>query len=152
MLVIAEFAIGVAVGLVVKLVARARTVGNENLQLFPAQAYESIEFGTDFPTHGFDVLSLPPEFVVVESAGGEVISEDFYTVLGSSSKAIYQNGDYRGKTYSALSSPLYLCTVLIPSIAGGCFPFLKPLIGGNFNPLLCSGIIWLAITFSIRRD
>ena len=91
----AELAIGVTIGLSLKLIARLQAASSR-FQVMPARVYESQEFGRDFPQHGFDPFSLPTEFVVVESSEGVVIKERFYTVLGSFCEAMYRDGQYRG--------------------------------------------------------
>jgi hypothetical protein len=144
--IIVDLLIGIAVGFILKQAIKINANRTSNLQVISAKDYTSSYFGKNFPKHAFDIFQLSPEFVVLQSANDQVISEDFYTFLGSSTKAQYENEEYRGHGYSALSSPVYLCTVVLP-IAIGFFPALLPFVGKAFSPLLYSGMGWMFLEF-----
>jgi|GEM_PF-2702249 len=144
-----ELLLGAIIGFILTQVIRIRASRISNVQVIPARRYDSSYFGRSFPKHGFDAFCLPPEFVVVQSEDNEIFSEEFYTLLGSSTKATYENGRYNGHGYSALRSPVYLCTVVIPILVG-FFPAILPFIGQLFEPLLFSGMAWMFITFWIQ--
>ena len=146
---IVELAIGIVVGFILKQVAKISANRTSNLQVIPSNEYTSPHFAKNFPRHAFDIFQLPPEFVIVQSVSDQLISEDFYTSLGSSTKVRYENEEYRGYGYSALTAPVYLCTVVIPIVVG-FFPALLPFIGKTFSPLLYSGMTWMFLSFLIQ--
>jgi hypothetical protein len=142
----AELLIGIIVGITVKYVAKFNASRASDIQVFPATEYSSRHFGKNFPRGAFDFFKLPPEFVLVQYADNEVVCENFFTFLGDSTKAEYRDGQYRGHGFSALSSPIYLFTVVIPIVLG-FFPALLPLINKIGGSLLMSGLIWMFMTF-----
>ena len=146
---IVELAIGIVVGFILKQVAKIGANRTSDLQVISSSEYISRHFAKNFPRHAFDIFQLPPEFVIVQSVNDRVISEDFYTSLGSSTKVLYDNEEYRGYGYSALTAPVYLCTVVIPIVVG-FFPALLPFIGKTFSPLLYSGMTWRFLSFLIQ--
>ena len=146
---IGELLIGIIAGIIFKLVMKFNANQDNNCQIFEPKAYSSIKFGKFSPRHFGDALLLSPEFIVVKSLNGQVISEEFFTFLGASSKFVYENGIYKGGEFSFLIYPVYLFTVIIP-IMVGFFPSLIPFIGKFFSPLLYSGIAWLFLTFLIQ--
>jgi hypothetical protein len=105
---IVELAIGVVVGFTLKQVAKISANRTSNLQVISSNEYTSPHFAKSFPRHAFDIFQLPPEFVIVQSVNDRLISEDFYTSLGSSTKVFYENEEYRGYGYSALTTWLSL--------------------------------------------
>jgi hypothetical protein len=143
-----ELFLGVFAGIIVKFAAKFNASRTNSVQAFRATDYSSRHFGRNFPRGAFDLFKLPPEFVVVQYDSNEVISEKFFTFLGDSTKAEYQNGEYRGHGFSALSSPIYLTTVVIPIVLG-FFPSLLPFVNKIGSPLLFSGLAWMFITFWI---
>jgi uncharacterized protein (DUF433 family) len=140
-----ELFLGVFAGIIVKFAAKFNASHSNSVQVFRATDYSSRYFGRNFPRGAFDPFKLPPEFIVVQYDSNEVISENFLTFLGDSTKAEYQNGEYRGHGFSALSSPVYLTTVVIPIVLG-FFPALLPFINKIVSPLLFSGLAWMFIT------
>jgi hypothetical protein len=147
--VIGELIIGIIAGIIFKLVMKFNANQDSNCQIFKPEAYSCIEYGKFSPRYFADALLLPPEFVVVKSLNGQVISEEFFTFLGASSKFSYENGIYKGGEFSFPIYPVYLFTVIVP-IAIGFFPSFLPFIGSFFSPLLYSGVIWLFLTFLIQ--
>lgn len=145
---VAELLIGAIAGIIFKQVAKLNANRSSNTQVFQATDYSSRYFGKNFPTDDFDVFRLPPEFIVVQYGNDEVISENFFTFLGNSTKAEYQNGQYRGNSSSALSSPTYLTTIVIPVLLG-FFSAVLPFADNVNSSLFLSGLIWLFITFYI---
>lgn len=141
-----ELFLGVFAGIIVKFAAKFNASRANDVQVFRATDYSSRHFGRNFPRGAFDPFKLPPEFVIVQYDSDEVISENFFPLLGDSTKAEYQNGEYRGHGFSALSSPVYLTTVVIPIVLG-FFPALLPFINKIGSPLLFSGLAWMFITF-----
>jgi hypothetical protein len=146
---IGELLIGIIAGIILKLVMKFNADRDSNCQIFKPKAYSSIKFGKFSPRHFGDALLLPPEFVIVKSLNSQVISEEFFTSLGASSKFAYENGVFKGGEFSILIYPVYLFTVIVP-IMVGFFPSLLPFIGKSFSPLLYSGIGWLFSTFLIQ--
>lgn len=144
-----ELLIGAVIGLISKQVAKSNASSASDLHVVPARDYTSSYFGRNFPRHAFDTFRLPPEFVIVQSANGEILGEEFFTFLGSSTKARYENGEYKGHSFSALTSSMYFCTVVIPIVAG-FFPALTLPFGKAFIPLLFSGVTWLFIGVLIQ--
>jgi hypothetical protein len=120
---------------------------NSEFRVVSSKEYTSNHFGEN-PPKPFDTFDLPLEFVVLQSIEGEIVSEDFYTFLGASTKADYQDGKFKNYSSAAWNSPVYLCTVLIPVLVG-CFSFLIPFIGKTFIPLLYSGVIWTLLSSTI---
>jgi hypothetical protein len=143
---ILELAIGIVVGFILKQVAKVGANRTSNLQVISSNEYTSSHFANNFPKHSFDIFQLPPKFVIVQSVNDRLVSEDFYTSLGSSTKVLYENEEYRGYVYSTLTAPVYLCTVVI-SIVIGFFPALLPFIGKTFCPRLYSGMTWMFLSF-----
>jgi hypothetical protein len=143
---VGELLLGGCVGLVVKYVARFGATQSSDTRVFVAKDYSSTYFGKNFPRAAFDPFQFPREFIIVQYVNDEVVSEEFFTFLGDSTKAIYQNGQYRGHGYSVLSSPVYFFTVLIPIMLGFFTAFL-PFVGEVGMPLLISGLIWMFLTF-----
>lgn len=143
-----EFIIGVVVGTIFKFIAKFNANRADNFQVFPATDYSSIQFGENFPRAEFDPLKLPPEFVIVQYDSDTVICEDFFTFLGSSLKVEYQNGQYLEAGQSALSSPVYLFTVVVPAILG-FYSMFFPFVSQVGSLLLVSGLAWMFITFWI---
>ena len=146
---IGELLIGIIAGIIFKLVMKFNANQDSNCQIFEPKTYNSIRFGKFTPRHFGDALLLSPEFIVVKSLNGQVISEEFFTFLGASSKFVYENGIYQGGEFSFLIYPVYLFTVIIPIVVG-FFPSLLPFVGKLFSPLLYSGIVWLFSTFLIQ--
>ena len=146
---IGELLIGIIAGIIFKLVMKFNANQDSNCQIFEPKTYNSIKFGKFTPRHFGDALLLSPEFIVVKSLNGQVISEEFFTFLGASSKFVYENGIYQGGEFSFLIYPVYLFTVIIPIVVG-FFPSLLPFVGKLFSPLLYSGIVWLFSTFLIQ--
>jgi hypothetical protein len=144
-----EFLIGIIAGIIVKYLAKFNASRVGNAQVFSAKDYSSIHFGKDFPRRSFDLLSLPPEFVIVQHTEQEVVCEEFFTIFGSSIKAEYRNGQYRMHGISALSSPLYLFTVVIPT-ALGFFSASMSLLDKIGILLLISGVVWIFITSLVQ--
>ncbi len=146
---IGELLIGIIAGIIFKLVMKFNAYKDSNCQIFEPKAYNSIKFGKFSPRHFGDALLLSPEFIVVKSLDGQVISEEFFTFLGASSKFIYENGIFKGGEFSFLIYPVYLFTVIIPILVG-FFPSFLPFVDKLFSPLLYSGIVWLFSTFLIQ--
>ena len=146
---IGELLIGIIAGIIFKLVMKFNANQDSNCQIFESKAYNSIKFGKFAPRHFGDALLLSPEFIIVKSLDGQVISEEFFTFLGASSKFVYENGIYKGGEFSFLIYPVYLFTVIVPIVVG-FFPSLLPFVGQLFSPLLYSGIVWLFSTFLIQ--
>lgn len=141
-----ELLIGAMVGVIFKQIMKMRANGISDSQVISARDYTSTYFGNDFPKHAFEVFRLPPDFVIVQSKNDAVISEEYFSVFGSATKATYKNGKYQGHGYSAFSSPVYLCTVVLPILVG-FFPSLLPFVGKIFEPCLFSGLAWSVMTF-----
>ncbi|WP_310485165.1 hypothetical protein [Chamaesiphon sp. VAR_48_metabat_403] len=146
---IGELLIGIISGIIFKLVIKFNADRDSNCQIFESKAYSSIEFGKFAPRHFGDAFLFSPEFVIVRSSNGEVISEKFLTFLGASSKFVYENGISKGGDFLIFTYPVYLSTVILPIIVG-FFPSLLPFIGKFFSPLLYSGIAWLFLTFLLQ--
>ncbi len=136
---IGELIIGIIAGIILKEVMRFNANKDNSCKVFDSKAYSSIKFGKFSPRYFGDALLLSPEFVIVKSLNGAVVSEEFFTFLGASSKFLYENGIYKGGEFSILIYPVYLFTVIVP-IAVGFFPSFLPFIGKFFSPLLYSGI------------
>lgn len=141
-----ELLIGAMVGVIFKQIMKMRANGISDSQAISARDYTSTYFGNDFPKHAFEVFRLPPDFVIVQSKNDAVISEEYFSVFGSATKATYKNGKYQGHGYSAFSSPVYLCTVVLPILVGFS-PSLLPFVGKIFEPCLFSGLAWSVMTF-----
>ena len=129
-LLVAELLVGSAVGVVIKFVVPRQAKHSESCQVIAARNYVSLKFGRNFPEYGFDPLSLPTNFVIVEKLDGLVVRERFYTFLGSCYEVVYKDGEYKEIQYSALSSPLYVCAVLLPTLIG-FLAFVLPFVGGK---------------------
>lgn len=141
-----ELLIGAMVGFIFKQIMKMRANGISGSQVISVHDYTSSYFGNTFPRHAFEVFRLSPDFVIVQSEHDEVISEQYFSLLGSATKASYTNGEYQGHGYSAFSSPVYLCTVVFPILVG-FFPSLLPFVGKIFEPFLFSGLAWSLMTF-----
>ena len=146
---IGELLIGIIAGIIFKLVMKINANQDSNCQIFKPKEYTSIKFGKFAPRYFGDALLLSPEFIIVKSLDGQVISEEFLTFLGASSTFVYENGIYKGSEFSFLIYPVYLFTVIVPIVVG-FFPSLLPFVGQFFSPLLYSGIVWLCSTFLIQ--
>jgi hypothetical protein len=146
---IGELIIGIIAGMIFKQVIKLNATKDSNCQILRPEAYSSIKFGKFSPRHLGDAFLLSPEFIIVKSSNDEVISEEFLTSLGASSKFLYENGVYKGGDFLAWVYPVYLLTVIIPIVIG-FFPSLLPFVGKFSSPLLYSGIIWLFLTFLIQ--
>jgi hypothetical protein len=146
---ICELILGIIAGIIFKQVIKFNANQDINCQIFEPKAYTSIKFGQFSPRHFGDAFLLSPEFIIVKSLNGEVISEEFITFLGASSKFLYEYGVYKGGDFSAWMYPVYISTVIIPIVIG-FFPSLLPFVGKFFSPLLYSGIAWLFLTFLIQ--
>lgn len=154
LLLIAKFAIGelllgIVAGITFKEVMRFNANKDSNCQIFEPKAYSSILLGELSPRHFGDAFLLSPEFVIVRSSNGEVISEEFFTFLGASSKFVYENGIYKGDDLLIFTYPVYLFTVILPIIIG-FFPSLLPFTDKFFSSLVYSGIAWIFLTFAIQ--
>ncbi|MDY6940660.1 MAG: hypothetical protein SWY16_23750 [Cyanobacteriota bacterium] len=145
---IAELLIGICIGVAIKYIAQFKANQADNTQIFSAKDYSSIYFGTNFPRGEFDPFKLPPEFVIVRYSNDRVICEEFFTFLGDSTKATYENGQCQGYEFSVASSPIYLCTVVIPIVLG-FFPSILSFYETVGIPLLISGLFWMFVTFFI---
>jgi len=144
----AELFIGIFVGIIVKQVAKFNASRTSDIQVFSATDYSSIHFGGNYPRGSLDPFKLPVEFVIVQYASNDVVCETFFTFLGDSTKAEYLNGQCKGVSLSALSSPVYLTTIVIPAILWFIsiqLPFLNKI----STPLFASALIWMFITFSL---
>jgi hypothetical protein len=146
-----ELVIGAIAGLIFKQVKKISASRNPNLQVISSKDYTSQHFAKNFPRHSFDIFRLPPEFVIVQSEDEQLISEDFYTFLGSSVQVFYENGAYKEGSCSALKAPVYIFTVMLP-IFIGFFPTVLslPFIGKTGNLMLYSGAIWAVLLFYIQ--
>jgi hypothetical protein len=143
-----EFLIGAVIGLVIKQLTMVNSRSSSDLQVISGKEYTATYPDRNLVKHPFDIFLLNPEFVILKTEGGTVTKEEFYTFFGASMKISYENGNkqYDG---SALTSPIYLCTVLIPIVAG-FFPSLLPFVGQYFSPLLYSGLVWMFLTFLLQ--
>jgi hypothetical protein len=146
---IGELLIGIISGIIFKLVMKYNADRDRNCQVFEPKAYRSILLGENSPRHFGDAFLLSPEFVIVKSSNGEVISEEFFTFLGASSKFVYEHGIYKCDDFLTFTYPVYLFTVIIPIVVG-FFPSLLPFIGKFFSSLVYSGMVWLFLTFLIQ--
>lgn len=143
-----ELFIGIVMGIALKSFAKAKAEQAEETKVIPANDYTSPHFGKKFPRVSLDPLQLPTEFVIVQYADDAMLCERFYTCLGQSTKATYQDGKLKAYGSSELSSPLYLMTIFIP-IFFGADPNYSPFVTKAGNPLLLSGLAWLPIMFWI---
>jgi hypothetical protein len=144
----AELFIGIFVGVTVKQLAKFKASRTSDVKIFSAKDYSSINFGENYPRGSLDLFKLPVEFVIVQYVNNEVVRETFFTFLGDSTKAEYLNGQCKGTSLSALSSPVYLTTIAIPAILWFIsiqIPFLNKI----SSPLFASALIWMFITFSL---
>jgi hypothetical protein len=142
---IGDLLLGICIGLIIKQVNISRAAQSSNSRVFATKDYSSIYFGKNFPRSPFDPFQLPRELVIVRYVNDEVVSEKFFTFLGDSAKAIYQNGQYEGLVNSGLRSPVFFFTVLFPILQGFVASFVPSLqIVGI--PLLISGLAWIFLT------
>jgi hypothetical protein len=143
-----EFFIGAVLGFMIKKLAITNFRNISNYQIISAKDYVDRYPDRSLLKHPFDIFLLTPEFIGLRMENETITREDFYTFFGASMKITYENGSkkYDG---SALTSPIYLCTVLIPIVVG-FFPSLLPLIGKYFSPLLYSGLVWMFLTFLLQ--
>ncbi len=143
-----EFIIGAVTGLVIKRLTIFNSRNASDLQLISAKEYTARYPDRNLLKHPFDLFLLTPEFVILRMENETIAQEGFYTFFGASMKISYENGSkkYDG---SALTSPIYLCTVLVPIVIG-FFPSLLPFVGKYFSPLLYSGLVWMFLTFLLQ--
>jgi hypothetical protein len=140
-----EFLIGATIGFILSRFLQFKARQASNLTVTSPKEYLSLHFGRQLPRHTFDPLPLPPVFIIVESANDQVISERFFSLAGSSTKATYNNGEYQGHGYAAWESPVYCCTVVFPCLVGFLLALL-PFVGNFFTPLFYSGLAWMMVT------
>jgi hypothetical protein len=144
-----EFILGTLLGISFKLITKFNASRSTDVRVYAASDYSSKHFGKNFPRGGgFDLFQLSPELIVVEYSGDKIVRESFYTFLGNSIKAEYQDGKLTSTASSALSAPIYLVTVVIP-ILFGFFTIRFPTLHKIGIPLLVSGLIWMFITIFI---
>ncbi len=145
---VVEFFIGAVVGLVIKQLTIANSRSMSDVQVISAKEYTATYPDRNLLRNPFDIFLLIPEFVILKTENETIAREEFYTFFGASMKISYEDGieKYDG---SALTSPIYLCTVLIPIVVG-FFPSLLPFIGQYFSPLLYSGLVWMFLTFLLQ--
>jgi hypothetical protein len=143
-----EIAIGCIVGLIVKQVVKIKVQNEPNTQIFSPNDYTSVYFGKNFPRCGGDMFLLSPEFIVVRSEGNATTTEEFYNFLGARAKFKYEDGRIISGGFF-LFDPVYLCTVVIPSLVG-FFPSFIPFVSQYFSPLLYSGLAWMLTTFVVQ--
>jgi hypothetical protein len=143
-----EFIIGAVIGLVIKQLTIVNSRNTSDLQVISGKEYTAAYPDRNLLRHPFDIFLLTSEFVILKTEHGTITKEEFYTFFGASMKISYENGSkkYDG---SALTSPIYLCTVLIPIVVG-FFPSLLPFVGQYFSPLLYSGLLWMFLTFLLQ--
>jgi hypothetical protein len=140
-----ELAIGCIVGLIVKQIVKIKAQNEPSTQIFLPNEYTSVYFGKNFPRCGGDMFLLSPEFIVVRSEGNATTTEEFYNFLGARAKFKYEDGRIVSGGFF-LFDPVYLCTVVIPSLIG-FFPSFIPFVSHYFSPLLYSGLAWIFTTF-----
>jgi hypothetical protein len=146
-LMFVELLLGCIAGFIFKQIIKIKARNDENTQIFSPSEYTSVHFGKNFPRCSMDILLLDPEFILVKIEGSET-TEEFYNFLGACEKFKYQNGRIISGGLLLLN-PVYLCTVVIPSVIG-FFPSLIPFINQYFSPLFYSGLLWMFATFLIQ--
>jgi hypothetical protein len=144
-----EFLMGAVIGLVIKQLTIFNSRNASNTQIVSAKEYTATYPDGNLLKHPFDLFLLTPEFVVLKTENGVISREEFYTFFGASMIINYENGMKRYGGGSALTAPIYLCTVVVPSVVG-FFTSLLPFIGQYFSPLLYSGLVWMFLTFLLQ--
>lgn len=144
----AELLLGCLVSFIIKQVATFRASRADNAQVLRTRDYSSTHLQAS-SVAPFDFFGLPLQTVIVRYDGEEVISEQFFNLLCGSTEARYQNGQYAGHGYSALTyfQAIYTATVVLPIPAGLLFLAI-PSLRINVNGLLLflSGIAWWILT------
>jgi len=147
-LMLLEFIAGATIGYAFKLVSKLKATVDSNLQVLPVTEYSFQNPSRQIPKNAFDAFAPSPEFVIIKSLDGKVVSEQVFSFFGAFSQAVYVDGEHRGYEYSATTSPMYLCIVFLPLVVG----FLSLLFSYEdeiFNSLFCSGVVWLFTTTAI---
>ncbi|NEQ46791.1 MAG: hypothetical protein F6K00_25920 [Leptolyngbya sp. SIOISBB] len=144
----AELFLGCLVSIIIKQIAVFRASYAGNTQVLRTKDYSSRHL-QESSIAPFDFLGLPLQTVIVHYDGEEVISEQFFNLLGGSTEARYQNGQYAGYGYSVVTyfQAIYTATVVLP-IPMGLFLLAIPSLDIHINGLLllCSGIAWWILT------
>ena len=88
-----ELITGVLVGLIAKEIIKLDARKSSNMQIFSSSEYSSRSYGNNLPKlNFFNIFNLKPKLVIVHYQEDQIVREDFYTILGDRTTAIYRNG------------------------------------------------------------
>jgi len=144
-----ELIFGVLVGIISKEVIKSNAKNSSNMQVFSSSEYRSIAYENNFPKlNFFNIFNLKPKLIIVHYDKDQVTREDFYTILGDRTTAIYQNGSFNNSYWEIWGLPIYICTAVIPLLIGfflGIVFSFVPSLNAFFTYLFVSGFIWGSI-------
>lgn len=151
-----ELIIGIFAGILSKEMIRFNAQISSSKKVFLPSDYCSIRYGNNLPKSEFyNLFNLQQNLVIAHYKEEKVVREDFYTFLGDRTSLIYRDEILNDKVFKnaflgLLGNPIYVCTVVIPSMAGfllGLLFSFIPSIEIFFTHLLISGLVWGLVGF-----
>ncbi|MGL5834416.1 MAG: hypothetical protein ACRC1Z_14450 [Waterburya sp.] len=118
--VLIELLIGILIGWII--MAKKLTyshIYSDKYKFFAKNKYISKYYTNNYPESFFNAFGMEKyNFIFVKYNQNQLVSETFYTWLGTSAIAHYHNGEYISTTTSVFTSPLFIFTVFIPGLLG----------------------------------